>query len=114
MRLGLDIRLTGTPDLTWRRLASVTGQLRMDQASALYRDLWPDHSVWDIHAQLLAAAVSALRVANWQRTTDATKRSPRQYPDAVRPPWVSNDNGAVTKFGTAHMSVAEANEWLGW
>lgn len=39
---------------------------------------------WSAEMFALAAAIDALRVANWQRTEDA--RNQRNYPDPLQPP----------------------------
>lgn len=94
-----------------------------DPGSALWRDLNPG---WGVEPRLLAVIANAARVLVWQNTTDATKKPPRNYPEPILlpgavneadggPPEVTDNTPAGVKhFGTAQMSVAETNEWLGW
>lgn len=87
-----------------------------DRASNLWRELAGEWADWTPDQQMRVAMVNALRIANWQRTDDATKRSPRRFPDPLLPPGVEldNDNRQVEKFGGARMAINEADKWLGW
>lgn len=59
--------------------------------------------------------VNALRIANWQRTEDATRKSPRNFPEPLMPPGVEQEGGVqIERFGGTRMSIAETDEWLGW
>lgn len=67
-----------TGALSWRRLLNLITHLPEDSALA-QRRVGP----WNLSAQLLAAAVDELRVANWQRAQMGTKeriKPPKQIP----------------------------------
>lgn len=61
-----------------------------------------DESTWTLDRQLLAAAVDALRVANWQRSEGKKK----DYPKPIPRPGVGP---SVTRIGDAsHFTPAQA------
>lgn len=114
--MNIDVRDLGTPALTWRRALVLVAQMSTDRSSNLWRKLAGEWADWTAQDQIQVASLNALRIANWQRTDDATKRNPRYFPEALLPPGVSVDqqNRQVEKFGKSRMTVSEANEWLGW
>lgn len=94
--------------------------------SALMREISGPMADWDLRTQLLAVVANETRVANWAQTKDAHARPPRNYPTPITPPGMApnehttgpevtdNTPAGVKKFGTAQMTLAESNEWLGW
>lgn len=115
-KLGIDVRQVGTPVLTWRRLRLFVHQLAEDRSTNLWRELAGEWADWTPAQQVRAAMVNALRVANWQRTEDATKKAPQHYPEPLLPPGVEldNENRQVERFGSTRMTFEETDAWLGW
>ncbi|MFD8618262.1 hypothetical protein [Streptomyces sp. NPDC059513] len=103
--LGLRLRDVGSEDFTWGDLWTIV--LQSPRSSALYRAMNPDEYAWGIEEQLLAAAVDALNVANWQRGQGKKKDFPAPIP---RPGVEAPDN----KFGKEALPMDEMTDWLGW
>lgn len=68
----------------------------------------PDAYSWGLTEQLLAAAVDALHVANWQRSGGKKKDRPKQIPR----PGLEDTSTAVFKGDV--MSIEDMDAWLGW
>lgn len=68
-----------------------------------------DDAVWGIHEHLLASAVDALRVANWQRSADGAKG--RNYPEPIPRPGVKPSG---TQIGSEPLTLDDMADWLGW
>lgn len=70
---------------------------------------------WDTNSHLLAVAVDTLRVANWQRTEDATKKPPRNVPEPFPRPG-DNDKSTgpagVVSVGGAAATVTTVGKFL--
>ena len=104
LALGLDLNDLGTDRLDWRRVRAVITYL--PSTSALARSIHGDKALWSTTEHLLASAVDALNVANWQRTG---KKGGRPKP-IVRP----GDEPAKNekRFGTASMPLDEAQAFF--
>jgi len=96
--------------LSWRDLLVIVNQL--PRTSALYRSMYPDEAPWGLEARLLAAAVNALRDANWQRQGD--NRAPR--PSYVLMPGEEQPNRETDKqnHGSNPIPADEIARRLGW
>lgn len=88
----------------------------VDRSTTLWRELAGELADWTPDQVARVSMLNALRIANWQRTEDATKRSPRHFPEPLLPPGVErdDDNRQIEKFGSTRMTFAEADKWLGW
>lgn len=104
LALGLRLDDLGTRRLSWRDLWVVVRQAPRSSAIVLATD--PD-SRWGLPEQLLAAAVDALRAANWQRG----RARRHEYPKPIPRPGVEPESKT---FGGEALPVDEMNEWLGW
>lgn len=62
---------------------------------------------WGLTELLLAEAVDALRIANWQRGSG--KRS--EYPKPLPRPGVEPES---LTYGSKPVPIDELDEWLGW
>lgn len=68
-----------TDDLSFARLGRLLRQLPAD--AALWRSVnGAEETAWTLDRQLAAAAVDALRVANWQRGSGKKKDRPKPIP----------------------------------
>lgn len=77
---GLQLVDAYTGRLSWRRLLNLVTNLPEDSALA-HRRVGP----WGLTAQLLAATVDELRVANWQRAQMGTKERLKPPKPIARP-----------------------------
>lgn len=66
-----------------------------------------DDAVWGLNEHLLAAAVDALNVANWQRSQDGS--TGRNYPQPLTRPGVGPQ-----RIGSGATTLDEIDDWLGW
>lgn len=105
IRLGLRLRDVGTEEFTWGDLKVIIENTPQD--SALYRAMNPDEHAWDLPTLLLAEAVDALHVANWQRGSGKRK----DYPKPIPRPGIEPD--AVT-YGKGAIPLDDMADWLGW
>lgn len=103
--LGLDLRDTGTTDLPWSRLRSIISHL--PPTSALGMELNGPSATWDTTDYLLAAAVDALAVANWQRGGGKGRR-----PKRISRPGAVDDSKQSRTFGSSSMKIAEAKAFF--
>jgi len=65
-------------------------------------------AMWGLTEHLLAAAVDALHVANWQRSADGQKG--RNYPEPIERPGIRQPE----RIGSDPVSLDEIDDWLGW
>lgn len=104
LTLGLDLNDLGTERLSWRRLRAVLRHL--PHTSATSQALHGDAVVWTSTDHLLAAAVDALNIANWQRTGKKQNR-----PKPIPRPGVEDKTRRT--FGTARkMTLDEAHAFF--
>lgn len=101
--LGVRLRWVGTDQLTWHELYAVITNL--PRSSAFFRVQNPDAAEWDLPALLLAEAVDALKVANWQR--GGGKRA--DYPKPIPRPGVEPES---TTYGKGALPIDEMEAWL--
>jgi hypothetical protein len=87
--------------LSWRRLCVLVRYLPID--SHCRRAVDPENADWGISEQLSAAAVDALRAANWQRSHKGSRPKP------IRRPGVDKH---TTHGHTAGRSDAEVADYL--
>jgi hypothetical protein len=73
--------------------------------AALWRNIDPQAAVWGPSEQLLAAAVDALNVANWQRQSIHSKRRSAP-PEPIARPGVKPQPG-TTRLGGRAVSAEE-------
>lgn len=100
LRLGLDINQAGTSTLDWRRLRAVITYLPPD--SALAKAMIGPTANWSPADYMLAAAVDALNLANWQRTGKKHNR-PKPLPRPADPR--GNQTG---RFGAVSLPLGKA------
>lgn len=85
--LGLRWRDVGTEAFTWRDLLVIVENSAAD--SAIARAMYPNEVAWGVTDYLLAAAVDALAVGNWQRDRanggKSRKPKPVQRPRVRKP-----------------------------
>lgn len=82
--------------------------------SAVYRATNPDWWVGP-EVQMLREVHHGLAVLAWQRTEDATRRDPQNYPDRL--PLTAEEVAAAKARQPDELdavSVEEMNDWLGW
>lgn len=115
----IDIRDTGTPALPWRRLIVLCEHLADDPATATWRKAAGPAAQWPNHiAPLIARAVFALEVANWQRGADEKEaKARRNFPDLVLLPGQSEPHDPRKQKKT-FRGQPKPIEWmrrrLGW
>lgn len=102
---GLRLDDLGTERLSWRDLLVIVRQ--SPPGSALDRAQHPDSADWGMSELLLAAAVDALNVANWQRAGGTQ----RDYPKPIPRPGVKSDD---TQIGKGAVPMDEMAKLLGW
>jgi len=85
LRLGLDLRLAGSDELSWRRLTVLAQQLPLQPQTALWRRAAGPVADWSLQVPpLLARAVHAIESGNWQRGADEKEgRAKRLYPKPI-------------------------------
>lgn len=105
LRLGLRLRDLGSERFSWGDLLVIVEQAPQD--SAVFRSFYPDEAMWGLREQLLAAAVDALNVANWQRGSGKRK----DYPKPIPRPGVEPTSKT---YGSKPVPIDEMAEWLGW
>jgi hypothetical protein len=95
----------------------------------VWRNELGERAEWTVDRIIAARTLYAIEVGNWQyvcANTDKGKPTP-PAPEPILPPWVQREQdaaeaGHVTEssesaknhFGGAHMTIEEANKWLGW
>lgn len=100
---GVDLCDLGGERLTWRRLGVLIRQLPPTSATWLAKS--GGESVWGLTEQLLAAAVDALNIANWQRAAAGRKKNEQPaQPEPITRPGVKKMG---RRFGTSSLSIAE-------
>lgn len=106
--MGLRLRDLGTERLSWGDLWAIVTYSPPE--SALHRARNPEEAAeaeWTLTNQLLAAAVDALRVGNWQRGGGAK----RDYPKPIARPGIEPTS---TTYGKGAIPYDEMADWLGW
>lgn len=96
----------GLPSFTWGDLEVVLEQLGPE--SAYVRAVHGDEAMWGLPEHLMALAIDALNVANWQRSADGAKG--RNYPKPIPRPGV----GPQHIGGNDPIPIDEMDDWLGW
>ena len=95
----------GTELLSWRDLLVIVNQ--QPPGSAIDRAMHPDNAGWGMSEMLLAAAVDALNVANWQRGGGHQ----RDYPKPIPRPGVKPNEARI---GGEAVPMDEMAKFLGW
>jgi hypothetical protein len=108
LRLGRHIDDLGTPGLSWRDLWVIVTCAQPDTAT--FKALNPD---WQhtVELELMRAQEYATRWQMWAKTEDAHKKPPRNVPKPLPLPW---DPTAKEEVKPTAMTIAEADEFLGW
>lgn len=100
----MDLLDVGTGRFTWRRLHAYLHGLAYVRESAFWRAVDADgEGLWQPDTYLLANAVDALNVANWQRSEDGSKNRNRPKP-LPRP---SDRRASEDKADLIKQSIAE-------
>lgn len=117
IRLGLRLHQLGdgSGSLSWRDLTVIIKTA--STGSAIARHFVGEAAEWGATEYLLAAAIDALNVANWQRGGGKTVHKPDPVPRPVNKLELANanpfeDNSGV--FRGESMPIDELNKWLGW
>lgn len=105
LTVGMRLNQLGTHNFTWGELLAIVQC--SPRSSAFYRAQNPDEWMWDEKLHLLAAAVDALNVANWQRSD--TKKN--RFPKPIQRPGVKTDD--VKTYGKGAIPYDEMADWLG-
>lgn len=104
--LGMRLRDLGTDKLSWRDLLVITRQA--PRQSALARAAHGSDLAWGLTEHLLATAVDALNIANWQRGNEGRK-SPSRKPKPVPRPGVKDTES--TTVGADPIPMSEFDTW---
>jgi hypothetical protein len=96
----------------------VVDQLARMPGTALHRAVAGEYEDWSNTNVLLARAVHALEVANWQRGADEKEgKSLANYPAPIQlpgqEPWVP-PNQDRKRFGGPGRPIEQMKKWLGW
>lgn len=91
-----------TPALSWLDLLIFVRVVQKEPSSALATEL--HGPAWTIEAQLLAEAVDALNMANWQRA--GRRHAPR--PKRLPRPW---EKPKTTTLGADPIPISKFNDW---
>jgi hypothetical protein len=93
--------------LSWRRLLILVERLPQDSATT--RAIQGEDAAWSLADHLMAAAVDALNIANWQRSEDGSKG--RNRPRPIPRPGVHD---GTTRYGRGNgMTREELDKRLG-
>lgn len=106
--------MAGTAALPWPLLSRMVRQLQRDPASATSRsEAQGGPGEWPPELQLLALIANSVRTLVWAKTEDAHRLIPKNRPEPIVPPGVASPVSRTTKtFGTARMTLVEAQKWL--
>lgn len=104
---GVDLLDLYRNRMSWRRFMVLVE--RLPAGSAVARAVHGDAAQWSLSDQLLASAVDALHVANWQRSEDGAKG--RNRPRPIPRPGV--DDGRVVHGRGKGMTPEELDKRLG-
>lgn len=89
-------------DLSWLDLLVFVKFIQQDHSSALGREL--HGPIWSVEAQLMAEAVDAMNMANWQRGGRRSAPKPKPIPR----PWLKPK---TTTLGSDAIPISEFNDW---
>jgi hypothetical protein len=100
LRVGLRLDNLGTTKCSWVDLLAVYQNAPLGNAIAVA--IHGDRAHWHVGEELLAAAVNALRTANWQRQGDehATR------PELILPPG-TDDESDTQGYGSGAIPISE-------
>lgn len=103
--LGLRLDDLGTERLTWRDLWVIVHHL--PRTSALSRAIGGSDAEWGLTDHLLAVAVDAIEVGNWQRASSGRK-SPLPKPKPVPRPGAKREGQS---FGSVPIPIKDFDAW---
>ena len=96
--------------LTWGDLLAIVRHL--PATSALQRAIHGDEVEWNTTNQLLANVADSAAWLVWSKTSDASRKPPRNQPKPIPRPGV--EDTSKKQIGSDALPAAEMAAWLGW
>lgn len=97
--------------LTWGDLLAIVRHL--PESSALQRAVnGPDAAEWSVTNHLLANVADSAAWLVWSKTSDASRKPPRNQPKPIPRPGV--EDTSKKQIGSDALPAAEMAAWLGW